>query len=216
MMKVETKTTTPLAHALTLTLVFSTAMFHANAFAHVSEETHTSSHSAQEEAETLASLTNLQHNNTFMLSSGLPTQTHLSLLKSEGVNHIIDLIPGDRTNEIQFTSELDLDYFNVPVDWESPSVANFLNYAAYMNKVRQSGGKVLTHCKLNWRGASFTYLYRVAVLSENEESAKADLMKIWHPNPTWHKFMSDVIGYYNSINNANVAMSFDPAPVESE
>ncbi|WDT85257.1 protein tyrosine phosphatase family protein [Alteromonas sp. 009811495] len=203
--------------AFAITLCFASALFHCHASALALSHSHNHDHAQtteNEDAQSLGSLTNLQHNNSFMLSSGLPSKTHLALLKQEGVSHVIDLIPGDRADEIHYTTSLDLDYFNVPVDWEAPSVANFLNYAAYMDRVKKSDGKVLTHCKLNWRGASFTYLYRVAVLGENEAQAKADLMKVWHPNPTWHAFMSDVVNYYNSVNNTRVAMSFDPAPIE--
>jgi protein tyrosine phosphatase (PTP) superfamily phosphohydrolase (DUF442 family) len=204
-MMFSTTNTQPKTRAFVLFMLLFSTVFQTTAYAET----------VNGEAESLASLTNLQHNNAFMYSSGLPTQSHLALLKGKGVSHVIDLIPGDRTDEIKFTAALELDYFNVPVAWESPSVANFLNYAAYMNRIKQSEGTVLTHCKLNWRGAAFTYLYRVVVLGEQEAVAKADLMKIWHPNPTWHAFMSDVMSYYNSINNTQLAMSFDPAPVES-
>jgi protein tyrosine phosphatase (PTP) superfamily phosphohydrolase (DUF442 family) len=159
---------------------------------------------------TLVTLTNFQENAPFMYSSGLPDSSHLSLLKEKGVTHVIDLIPGDRTSEILTTSELGLDYFNVPVDWEGPTLANFLNYAAFMQSV-----KVLTHCKLNWRGAAFTYLYRINVLGESEQTAKKDLMAIWHPNPTWYTFMSEVITHYNQVNGKQVAMSFEAAAPES-
>ena len=159
--------------------------------------------------DSLASLTNLQTNNDFMYSSGLPAKTHLSLLKNQGVSHVVDLIPGDRSQEIISASEIGLTYFNVPVDWEKPALADFLNYAAFMQGVDQKSDKVLTHCKLNWRGASFTYLYRVNVLGEDEAIAKKDLLSIWQPNPTWYQFMDNVIAHYNAINDTQVAMSFD-------
>ncbi len=164
---------------------------------------------------TLVTLTNFQENAPFMYSSGLPDSSHLSLLKEKGVTHVIDLIPGDRTSEILTTSELGLDYFNVPVDWEGPTLANFLNYAAFMQSVNENEDKVLTHCKLNWRGAAFTYLYRINVLGESEQTAKKDLMAIWHPNPTWYTFMSEVITHYNQVNGKQVAMSFEAAAPES-
>lgn len=165
---------------------------------------------------TLTSLTNYQKNAPFMYSSGLPDTSHLSLLKEEGVTHVIDLIPGNRASEILTTSELGLDYFNVPVDWEAPTLANFLNYAAFMQSVDVKKDKVLTHCKLNWRGAAFTYLYRINVLGESEQTAKTDLMAIWHPNPTWYAFMNDVISHYNEVNGKQVAMSFEAAAPESQ
>ncbi|CAB9495058.1 conserved exported protein of unknown function [Alteromonas macleodii] len=164
---------------------------------------------------TLSTLTNYQKNAPFMYSSGLPDASHLSLLKEEGVTHVIDLIPGNRSSEILTTSELGLDYFNVPVDWEAPTLANFLNYAAFMQSVDVKKDKVLTHCKLNWRGAAFTYLYRINVLGESEQTAKTDLMAIWHPNPTWYAFMNDVISHYNEVNGKQVAMSFEAAAPES-
>lgn len=164
---------------------------------------------------TLTSLTNYQKNAPFMYSSGLPDASHLSLLKEEGVTHVIDLIPGNRASEILTTSELGLDYFNVPVDWEAPTLANFLNYAAFMQSVDVKKDKVLTHCKLNWRGAAFTYLYRINVLGESEQTAKTDLMAIWHPNPTWYAFMNEVISHYNEVNGRQVVMSFEAAAPES-
>ncbi len=166
-------------------------------------------------ADTLANLTNLQRNNAYLLSSGLPSAKQLKALKEEGVTHVVDLIPGNRVDEILATAQLNLEYFNVPVDWEAPTLANFLNYAAFMKRVDATDEKVLTHCKLNWRGASFTYLYRVAILGESEEKAKQDLMAIWHPNPTWYAFMSEVVAHYNALEGTSVSMSFAPAPLES-
>ena len=170
----------------------------------------------QEVQPSLSTLSNYQQNNAFMMSSGLPEPAHFALLKDKGVTHVIDLIPGDRSDEINSTADVALTYFNVPVDWEAPSLNNFLNYAAFMQRVDTENEKVLTHCKLNWRGASFTYLYRVAVLGESETKAKSDLMAIWHPNPTWYAFMSDVITHFNRLNNTNISMSFQAAPIEHE
>ncbi|WP_251140129.1 hypothetical protein [Alteromonas sp. ALT199] len=170
----------------------------------------------KETTPTLSTLTNYQENAPFMYSSGLPDASHLSLLKEKGVTHVIDLIPGNRSSEILTTSELGLDYFNVPVDWEAPTLANFLNYAAFMQSVDVKKDKVLTHCKLNWRGAAFTYLYRINVLGESEQTAKTDLMAIWHPNPTWYIFMNEVITHYNGVNGKQVAMSFKAAVPESQ
>ncbi len=188
---------------------------YANAYHEDNSTPQTSDQTQMNTKPTLATLTNFQENAPFMYSSGLPDSSHLSLLKEKGVTHVIDLIPGDRTSEILTTSELGLDYFNVPVDWEGPTLANFLNYAAFMQTVNENEDKVLTHCKLNWRGAAFTYLYRINVLGENELTAKKDLMAIWHPNPTWYAFMSDVITHYNQVNGKQVAMSFEAAAPEN-
>jgi len=169
-----------------------------------------------QQVNSLTSLTNLQNNNDFMVSSGLPAKAHLALLKEEGVAYVVDLIPGDRSQEIMNTAELGLNYFNVPVEWEKPVLTDFLNYSAFMQRVDRGSEKVLTHCKLNWRGASFTYLYRVNVLGEDENMAKKDLLAIWQPNPTWYAFMEGVIAHYNAINSTDNAMSFDAAIPKTE
>lgn len=188
---------------------------HANAYHEDNSTPQTSDQAQMNTKPTLTTLTNYQENAPYMFSSGLPDASHLSLLKEKGVTHVVDLIPGDRTSEILATSELGLDYFNVPVDWEGPTLANFLNYAAFMQTVDIKEDKVLTHCKLNWRGAAFTYLYRINVLGENEQAAQKDLMAIWHPNPTWFAFMNEVIAHYNELNGKEVAMSFEAAAPEN-
>jgi hypothetical protein len=200
-------------HPLIKTSVLIASLLFANADAIAQAE---SPDGAEHHVNNLSSLTNLQLNNNFMISSGLPAKAHLALLKEDGVGYVVDLIPGDRSQEIMNTAELGLNYFNVPVEWEKPVLSDFLNYSAFMQRVNKESEKVLTHCKLNWRGASFTYLYRVSVLGEDENMAKKDLLAIWQPNPTWYAFMEGVIAHYNAINNTNNAMSFDAAIPKTE
>ena len=159
---------------------------------------------------TLESLTNYQVNNEHMVSSGLPSAAHFQLLKDEGVNRVIDLIPGDRLQEQQVVEGLSLDYHNIQVEWEHPTLANFKEYTGYMAQANSADDKVLTHCKLNWRGAVFTYLYRITALGESELSAKQDLLAIWQPNQTWFQFINTVIDDFNQTHNAQLATSVTP------
>lgn len=140
----------------------------------------------------LSDLENYQVNTTKMVSSGLPTKQHFEELKGMGVAHVIDLIPGDRSDEANLTKELALNYHNIQVEWKNPTVANFNEYASKMNDFSQAEGKILTHCRLNWRGAVFTYLYRVTHLKEDETIAKADMLAIWQPDETWQNFINKV------------------------
>ena len=147
---------------------------------------------AQSKEIALVDLKNYQVNTPQMISSGLPTQQHFEQFKEMGVTHVIDLIPGDRSNEAKLTKELALNYHNIPVAWKNPTVANFNEYAEKMNEFRQAEGKILTHCRLNWRGAVFTYLYRITHLKEDEAAAKADMIEIWQPDETWQNFINEV------------------------
>lgn len=142
---------------------------------------------------TLSDLENYQNNTPSMSSAGLPDESQLKQLKEQGVTHVVDLLPGDRQQESEAVKDLGMAYFNVPVDWENPTVDNFNAYAEYMNTALQSGGHVLTHCRKNWRGAVFTYLYRVTELNTPTDEARMDLDAIWSPNETWQQFMDEVL-----------------------
>ena len=90
-----------------------------------------------------------------------------------------------------------MDYHNIQVEWENPTVANFVDYVAFMESPSQQG-VTLTHCKLNWRGAVFTYLYRVIRLQEDEAVAREDMLAIWQPNKTWQQFINKVKQHYQA------------------
>ena len=140
----------------------------------------------------LADLKNYQVNSSKMLSSGMPNQKHFETLKAMGVTKVIDLIPGDRTKEFNLMKDMDLSYHNIQVEWENPTIENFNEYVLLMEQFNNSEGITLTHCRLNWRGAVFTYLYRVTHLKESENIAKTDMLEIWQPDEVWTKFIDKV------------------------
>lgn len=148
-----------------------------------------------DESHHMNELENFQVNTPNMLSSGLPNKSQFEILKSKGVTKVIDLIPGDRREERALTKELGLAYFNIQVEWQNPTLQNFKQYVSAMQK-QPKQGKTLTHCKLNWRGATFTYLYRVTQLGHSKEEAKKDMLAIWQPNDTWQRFIDDVLTIY--------------------
>ena len=144
----------------------------------------------------LGDLKNYQVNTPSMVSAGLPTLAHMQALKANGVVNVIDLIPGDRKQHAELMQSLNLNYHNIAVEWENPTLENFESYVLAMQQAKAIGGTTLTHCKLNWRGAVFTYLYRVTQLNESEESAKQDLMAIWEPNEIWQEFINETKAKY--------------------
>ena len=93
-------------------------------------------------------------------------------------------------------NELNLTYYNIQVEWENPTINNFREYISIMKQFNKGEGITLTHCRLNWRGAVFTYLYRVTQLNEPEELAKQEMLAIWAPNKTWQDFIDEVLAKY--------------------
>jgi hypothetical protein len=144
----------------------------------------------------LSDLKNYHVDTPNMVSSGMPNQGHFETLKAMGVNKVIDLIPGDRKEESSLMSELDLTYHNIQVEWGNPTIENFHEYISTMKQFTKSEGITLTHCRLNWRGAVFTYLYRVTQLDEPEELAKQEMLAIWEPNDVWQGFINEVMAKY--------------------
>jgi hypothetical protein len=53
--------------------------------------------------------------------------------------------------------------------------------------------KTLVHCAMNMRVSAFVYLYRVLRQGVDASVARADLHRIWQPNPTWQAFMDRAI-----------------------
>ncbi|MBU2878035.1 MULTISPECIES: hypothetical protein [Aliiglaciecola] len=141
-------------------------------------------------------LKNYQVNNEKMVSSGLPTKPHLEMLQKIGLNQVVDLIPGDRTEHQQLISSLALGYHNIAVEWENPTLANFQEYVSIMQNLNEHDGVTLTHCRLNWRGSVFTYLYQVTQLQVPEETAKQEMLAIWQPNEIWLSFIDHVLAHY--------------------
>jgi protein tyrosine phosphatase (PTP) superfamily phosphohydrolase (DUF442 family) len=144
----------------------------------------------------LSDLKNYQINTPTMVSAGLPSRAHFEALKVNGVQNVVDLIPGDRSDEAKLMKTLDLRYYNIAVEWQNPTVENYADYVIAMRESERNGGVTLTHCKLNWRGAVFTYLYRVIQLKESEKIAKKDLLETWPPNERWQAFIVEVKAKY--------------------
>jgi|TARA_B100000768_G_scaffold32839_1_gene31403 protein tyrosine phosphatase (PTP) superfamily phosphohydrolase (DUF442 family) len=144
----------------------------------------------------LNTLKNYQVNTPAMVSSGLPNRGHFEALKSNGVANVIDLLPGDRREEINLMQAVGLNYKNIEVQWGNPTLENFDDYVVAMQRFELSGGATLTHCQLNWRGAVFTYLYRITQLREAEHIARQDMDAIWKANDVWLKFIEQVKSKY--------------------
>ena len=147
-------------------------------------------------SEGLSDLKNYQVNTPIMVSSGLPNRAHFEALKANGITNVIDLLPGDRNKESLVMEALGLQYQNIGVEWGNPTLENFDDYAAAMQNFESEGGITLTHCQLNWRGAVFTYLYRITYLDEVDRVARQDMDAIWTANDVWLTFIKDVKAKY--------------------
>ncbi|MEO9945248.1 hypothetical protein [Paraglaciecola sp.] len=70
--------------------------------------------------ESLKDVTNIQVNSMNMISSGLPSDKEFRAFKKLGVSHIIDLIPGNRNEEIALLDVVRPKLFKYPSRMAEP------------------------------------------------------------------------------------------------
>ena len=121
----------------------------------------------------------------------MPKEGQLACIANNGYEVLINLAlldsPGALPNEDTLVTVLGLQYFHIPVVWESPQPSDLDQFFKTMQ--RNQNRKVFVHCVLNMRVSVFVFLYRVMVLKENAEKVYQDLLRIWVPDHTWRDFI---------------------------
>ncbi|MBT8448222.1 MAG: protein tyrosine phosphatase family protein [Gammaproteobacteria bacterium] len=140
------------------------------------------------------SIKNYQILNSDFASSGLPNEGQIKALKDAGYQQVINLIPGDYTDEQALLTELGIGFEQIEVVWQEPKLDDFKKFVAIMQSSKDE--KVLLHCQLNYRASAFAYLYEVTQLGVAQEEAFAKMANIWTPEGTWAKFIDEVMSYY--------------------
>ena len=88
-----------------------------------------------------------------------------------------------------------MQYLHIPVDFSKPTLENFDLVAHTLQQEPQL--KTLLHCQVNFRAATFFFLYRMIYLKMPMEKAKHDLDSVWLPNPIWYRFIVDTLAHYD-------------------
>lgn len=147
--------------------------------------------SASKLDDSLAKITNFHFVSNELASSGLLALDDYQHIKQYGFKHVINLIPGDQTEERKTVETMGLSYEQIQVDWSEPTLQDFEDFVQLMKSYKED--KIYIHCEANYRASTFVYLYRVTQLGINQEIAKKDLVKIWQPSETWQEFIEKVL-----------------------
>jgi len=150
--------------------------------------------SANEQENSLNEIKNYRQITTNFASAGMPTPVEFEAIKKMGYQHIINLIPGNFSNEQQNVTSLGMSFEQIPVAWGEPTLADFQQFVTLMNNYQQD--KVLVHCRLNYRASAFSYLYQITQQGANKETAKKQMLSVWQPEGTWLKFINKVEQHY--------------------
>jgi len=131
-----------------------------------------------------------------LFTGGQVGNDQVPLLAEKGVQTVINLAtPRQEVNgqEGFHVASSGMTYINIPVEWQEPTLDDVDQFFRVMNA--NEGRTVYVHCVANYRGAVFTYLYRVLAQGVPEEEAREDLLKVWDPaeSETWHALIQDAL-----------------------
>jgi uncharacterized protein (TIGR01244 family) len=123
-------------------------------------------------------------------TSGQPTEAQLAEIAALGVRCVINL--GLHSHEKALRDEaasvaaLGMVYVHIPVDFQNPTDHDFHLFCNAMEAA--SEGPVHVHCIANYRVSAFFYRYhrRLGIAANR---SRANLDRIWHPDPVWTAFM---------------------------
>ena len=143
----------------------------------------------------LSEIRNYKEYSPMFSSSGQPSKEQLQAVKAAGFERVAYIAFSDSRgaidNEDTIVKELGMDYVQVPVIWDAPTVSDFYAFAGAMQ--REPERKTLLHCQANYRASAFAFLYRVLYLDVPMAEAKADMNEIWTPNETWRDLIFAVL-----------------------
>jgi protein tyrosine phosphatase (PTP) superfamily phosphohydrolase (DUF442 family) len=129
-----------------------------------------------------------------LFSSGMPTPGQIPALAEKNIEVVINLATskseGAIPNEKELVEAQGIQYYNIPVEWNNPTSEDLDAFLNIMETHQDS--KVLVHCQANYRAMCFVTLYRIMKLGLDQETAYADMNKIWNPDdyPIWEAFIA--------------------------
>mgnify|MGYP001182668706 CR=1 FL=1 len=130
-----------------------------------------------------------------LTTSGQPTEGELALIAAVGFDRVIFLAftnhPKAVSHEDDIVRDQGLQFIHIPVEWESPSPADFSAFAAMMQTF--GSGRTLVHCEVNFRASVFGFLYQVLFEGADVDEAMSLMQSIWVPNDTWEAFIVRVM-----------------------
>ncbi|GAP97931.1 protein tyrosine phosphatase family protein [Leptolyngbya sp. NIES-2104] len=130
-----------------------------------------------------------------LATAGQPMIEQFKAIRDAGYTVVINLaVPsseGAIANEREIVESLGMQYFHIPVIWDNPTIDDFNQFADVMQT--HADQSIFVHCAKNMRVSAFVYLYRRSHEKISEEAARADLNRIWQPNPIWRLFMETVL-----------------------
>ena len=149
-------------------------------------------------ADDVTGIENYREYSPVFSSSGQPSAKQLTAVADAGFKRIIYIAFSDNKSAIdaedRVVKSLGMDYVHIPVDWDHPTLEDFEDFAAVLN--RDKAARTLLHCQVNFRASTFSFLYRVIYGGVPMAKAKSDLDAIWQPNKVWYEYVVEVLKHH--------------------
>ena len=129
--------------------------------------------------------------NELISTAGQPTAEQFQSIKDEGFEVVINLAKTTSSNALEnedkIVSELGLTYIHIPVDFETPELADLKLFLNIMQSL--GANKVFVHCTKNYRVTCFMYVYHKYILKTPFEQIDLSMFELWSPNLKWQSLM---------------------------
>jgi uncharacterized protein (TIGR01244 family) len=139
-----------------------------------------------------AHIANWQRIDPRITTSGQPSEAELAQIAGLGVRCVINLGLHSHAralpDEAASVAALGMRYAHIPVDFQSPTEADFTAFLRALTET--ANDPVHVHCIANYRVSAFFYRYRRDILGWNEPAARAEMERIWQPNGVWAEFVT--------------------------
>lgn len=155
-----------------------------------------SANALEEVNSSLREIINFRQYSSSFASSGQPSQSQFEMLKQQRFERIVYIAftnSGDNAiaEEDTIVKALNMEYLQIPVDFQNPLAAEFYIFADAMR--RYPDKRTLLHCQVNARATAFSFLYRVIYENIPMTQAKQDMNTVWQPSEKWRDFIFAVL-----------------------
>jgi protein tyrosine phosphatase (PTP) superfamily phosphohydrolase (DUF442 family) len=135
-----------------------------------------------------------------LVTSGQPTAEEFTLISRAGYQTVLNLAPPTAANalpnEQAIATNLGMNYINIPVVWDHPTMEDFKQFCDVMESHKEH--PIFVHCAMNMRVSAFVYLYRRLIMGIPASEAYATMLTVWEPNATWQEFIETAIATYST------------------
>ncbi len=139
----------------------------------------------------METIINLIKVNEKLFTSGQPTKEQFDLIAASHFDVVINLALATSENRLEdeddIVTSLSMNYFHIPVDFETPTLKNLNDFLHLLYSLRDK--KVWVHCMKNYRVSAFMYVYHKYIFQTPFDEINLDIFNEWQPSTKWQDIM---------------------------